>query len=140
MSKSLSGVMSCRAAAPASSVLRQSDGRSPEGATGLSRRLVVGVGIGAAYPGRRGSARGARAPGGVDRGVGHRRGVPGPAVAAGGGGGDAPAMPSYGDCRSIEIDAPPDVCFDVMSDVERMSDWQRAVCDVEILERDADGR
>jgi ribosome-associated toxin RatA of RatAB toxin-antitoxin module len=49
-------------------------------------------------------------------------------------------MPSYGDCRSIDVDAPPDVCFAVMSDVERMADWQRAVCDVEILERDADGR
>ena len=49
-------------------------------------------------------------------------------------------MPSYGDCRSIEVDAPPDVCFEVLSDVERMADWQRAVCDVEILERDADGR
>jgi ribosome-associated toxin RatA of RatAB toxin-antitoxin module len=49
-------------------------------------------------------------------------------------------MPSYGDCRSIEIEAPPDVCFAVLSDVGRIADWQRAVCDVEILERDADGR
>ena len=49
-------------------------------------------------------------------------------------------MPSYGECRSIEIHAPPEVCFDALTDVARMPDWQRAVCDVDILERDADGR
>jgi ribosome-associated toxin RatA of RatAB toxin-antitoxin module len=49
-------------------------------------------------------------------------------------------MASYGDCRSIEIDAPLEACFETLTEVERIAEWQRAVCDVEILERDADGR
>ena len=49
-------------------------------------------------------------------------------------------MPSYGDCRSIAVAAPPEACFAALADVPRLPEWQRAVCDVEILERDADGR
>jgi ribosome-associated toxin RatA of RatAB toxin-antitoxin module len=49
-------------------------------------------------------------------------------------------VPTYGDCRSIEVDAPAQACFDALTDVERLPEWQRAVCAVEVLERDADGR
>jgi ribosome-associated toxin RatA of RatAB toxin-antitoxin module len=49
-------------------------------------------------------------------------------------------VPSYGECRSIEIDAPPQACFDALIDIPRVPEWQRAVCDVRILERDAEGR
>jgi ribosome-associated toxin RatA of RatAB toxin-antitoxin module len=56
------------------------------------------------------------------------------------GGGQSGDVPTYGDCRSIEVAAPPDVCFETLADVGRLPEWQRAVCAVEILERDADGR
>ena len=49
-------------------------------------------------------------------------------------------MASYGDCRSVEIDASPQACFDALTDFERLPEWQGAVRDVEVLERDADGR
>jgi len=49
-------------------------------------------------------------------------------------------VPSYGECRSIEINAVPQACFDALTDVAEVPEWQRAVCDVEILERDANGR
>jgi len=49
-------------------------------------------------------------------------------------------VPSYEDCRSIEIDAPPEACFAALADVARVPEWQRAVCEVRVLERDADGR
>ena len=49
-------------------------------------------------------------------------------------------MPSYGDCQSVEIDAPPQACFDALSDFERLPEWQGAVKDVEVLERDESGR
>ena len=49
-------------------------------------------------------------------------------------------MPSYGDCRSVEIDASPQACFDALTDFERLPEWQGAVRDVEVLERDGDGR
>jgi len=49
-------------------------------------------------------------------------------------------MPSYGDCQTVEIDASPQACFDVLTDFERLPEWQGAVRDVEVLERDAEGR
>jgi ribosome-associated toxin RatA of RatAB toxin-antitoxin module len=49
-------------------------------------------------------------------------------------------VPTYGDCRTIEIDAPPEACFEALADVASVPDWQRAVCDVRVVERDADGR
>lgn len=49
-------------------------------------------------------------------------------------------MPSYGECQSAEIDAAPQACFDALTDFERLPDWQGAVRDVEVLERDARGR
>lgn len=49
-------------------------------------------------------------------------------------------MPAYGECQSAEIDASPQACFDALTDFERLPDWQAAVRDVEVLERDAQGR
>ena len=49
-------------------------------------------------------------------------------------------MPSYGDCQTAEIDASPQACFDALTDFERLPEWQGAVRDVEVLERDAAGR
>jgi ribosome-associated toxin RatA of RatAB toxin-antitoxin module len=54
--------------------------------------------------------------------------------------GSARGVPSYGDCRSIAVAASPEACFNALADVRRLPEWQRAVCDAEILERDADGR
>ena len=49
-------------------------------------------------------------------------------------------MASYVDCRSVEIDALPQACFDALTDFERLPEWQGAVRDAQILERDAQGR
>jgi ribosome-associated toxin RatA of RatAB toxin-antitoxin module len=49
-------------------------------------------------------------------------------------------VPSYGDCRSIDVDAPAEACFEALADVRRLPDWQRAVCAVNILEHDVAGR
>ncbi|HEX8159570.1 MAG TPA: SRPBCC family protein [Solirubrobacteraceae bacterium] len=49
-------------------------------------------------------------------------------------------MPSYGDCRTAEIEATPQACFDALTDYESLPDWQGAVRNVRVLERDAEGR
>lgn len=49
-------------------------------------------------------------------------------------------MPRYGDCRSAEIDATPQACFDALTDYERLVQWQGAIKGVEVLERDELGR
>jgi ribosome-associated toxin RatA of RatAB toxin-antitoxin module len=49
-------------------------------------------------------------------------------------------MASYGECHSAEIAASPQACFDALTDFERLPEWQGAVRDVEVLERDASGR
>jgi ribosome-associated toxin RatA of RatAB toxin-antitoxin module len=49
-------------------------------------------------------------------------------------------MPSYGECRSIVVDAPPSACFDAISDIDHVPDWQGAVRGADVLERDANGR
>lgn len=49
-------------------------------------------------------------------------------------------MPAYGDCRTAEIAASPQACFDALTDFERLPEWQRAVRGVRVLERDAEGR
>jgi ribosome-associated toxin RatA of RatAB toxin-antitoxin module len=49
-------------------------------------------------------------------------------------------VPSYGECRSADIDAPPQACFDALTDFERLPEWQRAVREVRVLERDERGR
>ena len=42
--------------------------------------------------------------------------------------------------RSIEIDAPARACWDAILDFESYPDWQSAVKDVEVMERDDEGR
>jgi ribosome-associated toxin RatA of RatAB toxin-antitoxin module len=49
-------------------------------------------------------------------------------------------MPNYGECRSEEINATPQACFDAMTDFERLPSWQGSVKSVRVLERDPQGR
>jgi ribosome-associated toxin RatA of RatAB toxin-antitoxin module len=49
-------------------------------------------------------------------------------------------MADYGDCRTIDVDAPPERCFALMTDYERMPSWQGAVRSTRVLERDEQGR
>jgi uncharacterized membrane protein len=42
--------------------------------------------------------------------------------------------------RSVEIDAPIQRVFDIAADIENSPAWQGSLKDVEVLERDADGR
>ena len=49
-------------------------------------------------------------------------------------------MPPYSECRVAEIDAPPQACFDALTDYERLPEWQRAVRAARVLERDDQGR
>jgi uncharacterized membrane protein len=42
--------------------------------------------------------------------------------------------------RSVEIDAPIGRCFEIAADIENAPDWQGSLKDVEVLERDAEGR
>jgi ribosome-associated toxin RatA of RatAB toxin-antitoxin module len=49
-------------------------------------------------------------------------------------------MASYGDCQTAEIAAPPERCFALLSDYERLPSWQRAVRAARVLERDEQGR
>jgi ribosome-associated toxin RatA of RatAB toxin-antitoxin module len=49
-------------------------------------------------------------------------------------------MPAYGDCRSTEISATPQQCYDALTDFERLPEWQGAVRSVAVLEHDAQGR
>jgi uncharacterized membrane protein len=42
--------------------------------------------------------------------------------------------------RSVEIDAPVQRCFDIAADIENAPAWQGSLKDVDVLERDADGR
>ena len=42
--------------------------------------------------------------------------------------------------RSVEIAAPIERCFEIAADVERAPEWQGSLRDVEVLERDGDGR
>jgi ribosome-associated toxin RatA of RatAB toxin-antitoxin module len=49
-------------------------------------------------------------------------------------------MPSYGECHSADIDAPPQACFDALTDYERLPEWQSSIRSAHILERDERGR
>jgi ribosome-associated toxin RatA of RatAB toxin-antitoxin module len=49
-------------------------------------------------------------------------------------------MASYGECQTAEIDATPQQCFDLLTDYERLPEWQGAVRSAAILERDEQGR
>jgi ribosome-associated toxin RatA of RatAB toxin-antitoxin module len=49
-------------------------------------------------------------------------------------------MPAYDSCQSCEIDATPQECFDALTDYERLPEWQGAVKEVIVHERDEQGR
>jgi ribosome-associated toxin RatA of RatAB toxin-antitoxin module len=49
-------------------------------------------------------------------------------------------MASYGECQTAEIDATPQQCFDLLTDYERLPEWQGAVRSASILEWDEQGR
>jgi ribosome-associated toxin RatA of RatAB toxin-antitoxin module len=49
-------------------------------------------------------------------------------------------MPDYGECRSDEIAASPQQCYDALTDFERVPEWQGAVKSIEVIERDEQGR
>jgi uncharacterized membrane protein len=42
--------------------------------------------------------------------------------------------------RSVEIDAPIERCFEIAADIQNAPDWQGSLKDVEVLEKNADGR
>ena len=42
--------------------------------------------------------------------------------------------------RSVEIDAPIERCYEIAADIERATEWQGSLRDVEVLERDGDKR
>jgi uncharacterized membrane protein len=42
--------------------------------------------------------------------------------------------------RSVEIDAPLQRCYDIAADLDHAPEWQESLKDVEVLERDGEGR
>jgi ribosome-associated toxin RatA of RatAB toxin-antitoxin module len=49
-------------------------------------------------------------------------------------------MGVYEATREIEVEAPPQACFDALTDYERLPDWQSRVRECRVLERDEEGR
>ncbi len=49
-------------------------------------------------------------------------------------------MAGHGDCRTEDVEATPQECFDALTDFERLPEWQGAVRAVRVLERDEAGR
>jgi len=49
-------------------------------------------------------------------------------------------MGSLGGEKTVEIDAPVAACFAIAADVENAPTWQASLRDVEVLERDPEGR
>ena len=49
-------------------------------------------------------------------------------------------MPVYEATREIDVDAAVDTCFDVLTDYERMPEWQSRVVECRVLARDDNGR
>ena len=42
--------------------------------------------------------------------------------------------------RTVEIDAPVERCFEIAADIQNAPEWQGSLQEVDVLERDADGR
>ena len=42
--------------------------------------------------------------------------------------------------RTVEIDAPLERVFEIAADIEHAPEWQESLKDVEVIERDTDGR
>lgn len=49
-------------------------------------------------------------------------------------------MPVYEATKTVQIDAPPQACFDVLTDYEHMPEWQSRVCECRVLSTDEEGR
>jgi ribosome-associated toxin RatA of RatAB toxin-antitoxin module len=49
-------------------------------------------------------------------------------------------MSGYGECQTAEIAAPPQACFDALTNFEQLPEWQGAVRSARVLERDSKGR
>jgi uncharacterized membrane protein len=42
--------------------------------------------------------------------------------------------------RTVEIEAPPERCYEIAADLESTPDWQESMVSIEVLERDGEGR
>jgi uncharacterized membrane protein len=42
--------------------------------------------------------------------------------------------------RTVEIEAPPERCYEIAADLESTPDWQESMISIEVLERDGEGR
>src|SRR5947209_20614641 len=49
-------------------------------------------------------------------------------------------MPVYEATRQVEVAAAPEDCFAVLTDYERMPQWQSRICECRVIERDEQGR
>jgi ribosome-associated toxin RatA of RatAB toxin-antitoxin module len=49
-------------------------------------------------------------------------------------------MAGYGDCQTTDIAASPEACYGALADFEHLPEWQGAVREVRVLERDEQGR
>lgn len=49
-------------------------------------------------------------------------------------------MPAYEDSREVTVNAPPQECFSVLTDYDRIPEWQSRVCECKVLGRDQAGR
>ena len=49
-------------------------------------------------------------------------------------------MSSLSGSAHAEIDAPIERCYEIAADVDNIADWQEGVTDVDVLERDGEGR
>jgi ribosome-associated toxin RatA of RatAB toxin-antitoxin module len=58
----------------------------------------------------------------------------------GAGAGQVPWVPSYAGKAEAWVAAPPERCFEAMTDYERLPEWQHAVSRCEVLTRDDRGR
>src|SRR5438270_5007493 len=54
--------------------------------------------------------------------------------------GDRLVMASYQDTRTADLAASPEDCFAVLTDYDRMPEWQSRVCECRVLERDEQER
>jgi coenzyme Q-binding protein COQ10 len=48
-------------------------------------------------------------------------------------------MPVYESTQTVAVAASPEACFDVLTDYERMPEWQSRVCECRVLSRGEDG-
>lgn len=48
-------------------------------------------------------------------------------------------MGAHRDCQTIDVAAPPEVCFAALTDYERLPEWQGALREARVLERDDAG-